>query len=215
MRRAKAAELLSFAAEGFEKLKSAQSLDGERSELAALYVFGPAVEAPESAVLLDVAVALDLPSDHVPWRCVPPAWRTAAEYLRLDRRPVGLAWRSARIAVANHVIRRPLRFWTAGEGVDENAIAAFAAGDCDQLRAAEPAAGLFAERLAGELAVSLAHLRETEARYYDHGWRREHKGGGFYPEHALHDAVSGYLDLLAATQVSESLDADVAAGDVR
>jgi hypothetical protein len=42
-------------------------------------------------------------------------------------------------------------------------------------------------RFARELALSLAHLRETEARYYDHDWRREHKGDGYYPEHTLHD----------------------------
>lgn len=105
--------------------------------------------------------------------------------------------------------------WTATEGADENAMTSFAAGDCDRLRAVEPAAGVVAERLAGELVVSLAHLRETEARYYDHGWRREHKGGGFYPGQALHDAVSGYLDLLAATQSSGLLTADDAGGGVQ
>ena len=213
MRRAKAAELLRLAAGGFEKLKFVQTLEGDRTELAALYAFGPGLDTPEGADLLDIAVALDLPPDQAPWRCAPLAWRTAAEYLRLDRRAVRLAWRSARIEVANHRIRRPLRFWSAAQGTDENAIAAFAVGNHDQLRAAEPPPALRAERLTEELAVSLAHLRETEARYYDRDWRREHKGDGYHPEHALHDAVSGYLDLLAATQESGPLPvADAANG---
>jgi hypothetical protein len=40
----------------------------------------------------------------------------------------------------------------------------------------------------------------SHLRYWDHEWRREHKGLGRYPENELWEAVAGYLDLLDASQ---------------
>lgn len=51
------------------------------------------------------------------------------------------------------------------------------------------------EHLAEELAGALARLRAAHSCYWDHDWRRDHRGFGRYPEHYLREAVEGYLDL--------------------
>ena len=50
---------------------------------------------------------------------------------------------------------------------------------------------------------ALAHLREVRDRYWDHDWRREHRGYGRYPENELWEAVQGYLDLADAARSSK------------
>lgn len=51
-----------------------------------------------------------------------------------------------------------------------------------------------------ELAAALSYLRAVHASYWDHDWRREHRGSGRYPEHHLWEAVQGYLDLYDAAE---------------
>jgi hypothetical protein len=93
--------------------------------------------------------------------------------------------------------RRPVR-----ATVDENsrqALQALGHGSCDSIRLPAPPPDEALEQLAAELAASLADLRAVEANYWDQDWRREHRGGGIYPESHLWNAVHGYLDLLSAT----------------
>jgi hypothetical protein len=59
------------------------------------------------------------------------------------------------------------------------------------------------EQLAAELAAALARLRAVHACYWDHDWRREHRGFGRYPEHHLWEAVQGYLDLRGAASSAD------------
>ena len=54
-----------------------------------------------------------------------------------------------------------------------------------------------------DLGTALAHLREVRDKYWDHDWRREHRGYGRCPENELWDAVEGYLDLLDASRSSD------------
>ena len=65
----------------------------------------------------------------------------------------------------------------------------------------EPADGRL--QLREDLGAALAHLREVRDKYWDHDWRREHRGYGRYPENELWDAVEGYLDLLDASRCSD------------
>lgn len=37
--------------------------------------------------------------------------------------------------------------------------------------------------------AALAHLREVRDKYWDHDWRREHRGYGRYPENDLWEAA--------------------------
>ena len=74
----------------------------------------------------------------------------------------------------NHYIRDLVVIWSVDDGPDERALAA------------------------------LAHLREVRDKYWEYGWRREHRGYGRYPENELWDAVEGYLDLLDASWSSDT-----------
>ena len=59
------------------------------------------------------------------------------------------------------------------------------------------------EHLAEELATALSRLRAVHASYWDHDWRREHRGFGRYPEHHLWEAVHSYLDLYDAAESAD------------
>ena len=63
-----------------------------------------------------------------------------------------------------------------------------------------PASGAVRLHLREGLSAALSHLREVRDKYWDHGWRRERRGYGRYPENELWDAVEGYLDLLDASR---------------
>jgi len=52
---------------------------------------------------------------------------------------------------------------------------------------------------------ALGHLRSVRDSYRDYDWRRENRGGGRYPEHALWEATEGYLDPLDATEEPEDM----------
>ena len=55
-------------------------------------------------------------------------------------------------------------------------------------------------QLREDMDAALAHLREVRDRYWDHDWRRAHRGYGRYPENELWDAVEGFLDLIGASR---------------
>ena len=93
--------------------------------------------------------------------------------------------------------------WSVNDGPDERALTALEARDFGSLKRLipEPADGRL--QLREDLGAALAHLREVRDKYWDHGWRREHRGYGRYPENELWDAVEGYLDLLDAASSSD------------
>ena len=170
-----------------------------RPVLCSAYVFGELLPdgVPEVEVV-QVAFVLDLPAEQLTWCAEPPECGWLVELLELGKAPVLWYWRPSAWPVANHVIRRPLRFWSAAAGIDEQALDALASGQAETLRPPErPAAGQ--AQLTVELAASLAHLRHTEAGYWERDWRAAHRGAGTYPEQHLWNAVHGYLDLLTAT----------------
>jgi hypothetical protein len=87
-----------------------------------------------------------------------------------------------------------VRFWSQ-EGPDEAVLQALAERRFDDLARLAPSPQAEREQLAEELAAALSRLRTVHASYWDHDWRREHRGFGRYPEHHLWEAVQGYLDL--------------------
>jgi hypothetical protein len=101
--------------------------------------------------------------------------------------------------VPNHHIRGPVRFWSR-EGPDEAVLQALAERRFDDLARLAPSSQAEWEQLAEELAAALTRLRAVHSSYWDHDWRREHRGLGRYPEHYLWEAVQGYLDLYDAAE---------------
>jgi hypothetical protein len=88
-------------------------------------------------------------------------------------------------------------------GPDEQALAALEARDSGSLNRVVPEPTAERLQLRDDPDAALAHLREVRDKYWDHDWRREHRGHGRYPENELRDAVEGFLDLLDASRASK------------
>ncbi|PPK70880.1 hypothetical protein V5P93_002741 [Actinokineospora auranticolor] len=162
--------------------------------VAELWVAGPVLSGPVEVETLIVALTVDV--EEVPWRTEPAGARHWAAAARLPHAPVEVFWRSTRVPVWNHVLHRPARVWSADDGVDERVIDRIAEGDAESVRAAAPSEAETRERLAADLAVSLAGLRDRTADYQRKRWRP----GKLEPvADALWQASDGYLDLLRAT----------------
>jgi hypothetical protein len=112
-------------------------------------------------------------------------------------------WRSHLDPIWNHYIRGPVRIWSVDGGPDEQALAALEARDFGSLKWLIPESADERLQLREDLSAALAHLRKVRGKYWEHDWRREHRGYGRYPENELWDAVEGYLDLLDASHSSD------------
>jgi hypothetical protein len=159
-------------------------------------LLGPST-APETST---VVLVLDLPAEQLPWLALDPDAEAVGEALRLGKRPLQWCYRPLTWPVWSHQHRRLARFWTASEGVDHGAIDALRASTLDQVPIVEPAGADLAHQLRIELEVSRRHLRSVLDRYWDHQWRREHKGGGASPEDHLWRAATAVQDIEGALQ---------------
>jgi hypothetical protein len=99
--------------------------------------------------------------------------------------------------VAHKVGAQPCATWSQ-EGPDEAVLRALAERRLGDIARLAPSPHAEREQLAEELGAALNRLRAVHACYWDHDWRREHRGFGRYPEHHLWEAVQGYLDLYDA-----------------
>jgi hypothetical protein len=159
---------------------------------------------PEDPFLLEAYVFGDVlgGAEEVPWEFSPHGTAWLAERLRLDKGGFAYWWRSHLSPVPNHRISAPVRFWSQ-EGPDEAVLQALVDRRFDDLPRLAPSPQAQREYLAEDLAAALSHLRAVHASYWDHDWRREHRGFGRYPEHHLWEAVQGYLDLYDATESAD------------
>jgi hypothetical protein len=99
-----------------------------------------------------------------------------------------------------HQHRRLARYWSAGAGLDDSVIDALRTRRLDGLEVVEPTADELARQLLAELPVSRRHLRTVVERYWDEGWRREHKGCDESPEDHLWRAAA------AVSEMQDALD---------
>lgn len=180
-----------------DRCQQASGLWDDEPLLVGAYAFGAVLDDPADLAVVQVAFVLDLPADELTWCAQPQSCAGLPALLEIDKTPVEWYWRPALWLVSNHLIDRPLRIWSL-DGPDTTALDALEHGDAEPLRLPAPTAADARAQLAVELAASLAHLRRTEAGYWERDWRRAHRGSGIYPENHLWDAVHGYLDLLTA-----------------
>lgn len=144
---------------------------------------------------VDLALVLDLPASAVPWLTAPPAAEHWLRMTRLAKNPVRIWWRSAGAPLWNHRIVRPLLVWEQPTGLIEEALIPLREGRGAASSSPAPTPDQLAQRVADELAVSLAALQRCTAAYAE---------GQFTPTKlgptadALWRASEGYLDLLAA-----------------
>src|SRR6266568_240954 len=191
MRHRRAVEKLRILAETCERVKNFW-FDTEPF-LKAVYAFGEVIDGADPLEAVQVAVAINLSPEEVPWESSPDGTDWLANELRLSKGGFMYFWRSYLDPIWNHYIRGPVRIWSVDDGPDERAFTALEARDLGSLQ----------RQLREDLGAALAHLREVRDKYWDHDWRREHRGYGRYPENELWDAVEGYLDLLDASQSSD------------
>lgn len=145
-----------------------------------------------------VVLVLDLPVEELPWLALHPAGEWIGEQLRLGKRPLQWCYRPVAWPVWNHEHRRLARFWSAADGVDPTGIDALRARRLDRLEVVEPSADALSEQLRVELAASRGHLAAILGNYWDHDWRRDHKGYDTSPEDHLWRAATAVTGIWAA-----------------
>lgn len=201
MRHRRAVEKLRILAETCERVKLFW-FDTEPF-LKAVYAFGEVLDGADPLDDVQVAVAINLPPEEVPWESTPEGADWLADELRLSKGGFLYFWRSYLDPAWNHYIRGPVRVWSVDGGPDEQALAALEARDFGSLNRLVPDPVDERLQIRDDLDAALAHLREVRDRYWDHDWRREHRGYGRYPENELWEAVEGFLDLLDASRANK------------
>ncbi len=145
-----------------------------------------------------VVLVLDLPSDELPWLAIHPAGEWIGDQLRLGKRPLQWCYRPLASPVWNHEHRRLARFWSTAGGLDNTVIDALRSRRLDHLALIEPTVDELADQLRAELALARRHLRAMLDSYWDHDWRRHHKGYDAQPEDHLWRAATAVTDIWAA-----------------
>ncbi|MEZ0165674.1 hypothetical protein AB2L27_13005 [Kineococcus sp. LSe6-4] len=153
-------------------------------------LLGPRRDDLPDADAVQVALVTNAAEEDSAAGTRPPAgghWLAASG---LETRPVVLWFRSAQAPVWNHVVDRPVRFWTEHDGLDHDVLVQLRAGDGAALRPAAPAPGELVERLGRELRVSREALRRSAVEYDDKRWS---PGSPAKRGDVLADAALGYL----------------------
>jgi hypothetical protein len=161
-----------------------------------LWALGDILGVPRELEVINVALAVDLPVDDVPWLSEPPGAEHWANFTRMAKNPILPLWRSAHAPIWNHHISRPALIWSAAGGAQEETLAAIREGNGGQVRIAAPTADALRERLDDELAVSLRAMRHQTRAYEERRW----SPGKLTPvSDALWRVTDGYLDILDAS----------------
>jgi hypothetical protein len=164
-----------------------------------LWVTGELLTTVDTLEAGSVVVGLDVPREELPWLAIHPAGEWAGSILRLGKRPMRWCYRSVAGPMWNHEHRRVARFWSADAGLDAGVIELLRTRQVDRLAVVSPTPTELRTLIEDELALSRRHLRTVLEQFWDHGWRRAHKGDEERPEDHLWraaEAVSTMLDAL-------------------
>jgi hypothetical protein len=80
--------------------------------LKAVYAFGEVLAGADPLDAVQVAVAINLPPEEVPWESTPEGTDWLADELRLSKGGFLYFWRSYLDPAWNHYIRGPVRVWS-------------------------------------------------------------------------------------------------------
>jgi hypothetical protein len=170
-------------------------VDERHPYVVAAYAFGQVLELPEALDGTEVAFVVDATVDELPWGVEPPGMQWFVHQARIDRHPIRWFARPRDLPVGDHRIVRPVRLWDADGGIDERTFDALRSRDVEAVRLPAPPREELAAAQVRHLTVTRAALDEVVDRFWDRDWRREHSGGGRYPEHTLWDLAWGVRDL--------------------
>lgn len=146
-----------------------------------------------------VVLRLGLPVRELPWLAAHPAGEWIGDQLRLGKRPMLWTYRPTEWPAWNCRARRVVRFWSAANGTDADAVDALR--QRSHVHVDEPGHEEFAAQLTMELELAMRHLRATVDRYWDRDWRDENRGYTT-PEDQLWRAAAAISELDAALNSS-------------
>ncbi|WP_432561299.1 DUF7711 family protein [Kineococcus sp. SYSU DK003] len=158
-------------------------------------LLGPRRDSLDDLGSVRVALVTSAPEEDCALFTRPPAaghWLTASG---LEKKPVQLFFRSAHAPVWNHLVERPVQFWSHEDGPEHDVLVQLRAGEGDALRPPAPTAAELRARLDRELAVSLGALARTARDYDEKRWA---PGSPKKRGDALCDAALGLVDLQEA-----------------
>ena len=135
-----------------------------------LWVAGALLESVDELDHGSVVLMIDLPTDDLPWLAVHPTAEWIGEQLRLGKRPLSWSYRPTAWPAWTYRDQRVARFWSAIDGLDQDAIEALRTGRTPEV--IEPGRDDLIGQLGVELGVAKTHLRSILHDYWDHDWRR-------------------------------------------
>lgn len=160
-----------------------------------LWVTGTLLDPVDELEHGSVVLMIDLPPDELPWLAVHPAAEWIGDQLRLGKRPFGWSYRPIAWPPWTYRDRRVARFWSAGNGTDEELIEALRAQR--PATVVEPIQAQLVEQLGIELPAAKAHLRSILNGYWDNDWRRANRHDTS-PEDQLWRAATAVTEIEAA-----------------
>lgn len=166
-----------------------------------LWVTGTLLDPVDELEHGSVVLMIDLPPDELPWLAFHPAAEWIGDQLRLGKRPLWWSYRPTAWPPWTYRDRRVARFWSAGNGTDEELIEALFTQR--PVTVVEPARDQLLEQLGIELPVAKAHLRSILDRYWDHDWRRANRHDTT-PEDQLWRAATAVTEIEAAIDEQSS-----------
>ncbi|MDY7099929.1 MAG: hypothetical protein S0880_01960 [Actinomycetota bacterium] len=175
--------------------------------LASMWATGELLGPASELEVGEVVLVIEAPPEEMPWLALHPAGEWVGHVLRLGKRPLLWRYRPLVWPVWSVRDRRLARFWSTGEGIDDDAITALREVRPDgPPLVTTPSERELIDQLREERRVSAAHLRRVLEHYWDRDWRRDHKGYEESPEDHLWragQAVTEIDDALAALGVAD------------
>jgi hypothetical protein len=165
-----------------------------------LLIGGALLEKGEGIDAGDVILALDVPTDELPWLALHPAGEWIGSQLRLGKIPFRWCYRPLLWPAWNARYRRVVRFWSAKDGLDNHVIQALRQRHLAELKVVEPTTVDLVEQLQVELDASRRYLRLVLDGCRQGSWRREHRGPDGTPEDHLWRAAQ------AVREIEDALD---------
>jgi hypothetical protein len=162
-----------------------------------LWVAGCLLDGPDGLETTDVILMLDEPADDLPWMALHASGEWIGEQLRLTKLPIMWVYRPTVYPAWNARYSQVLRFWSARSGPDHEGIDTLRQRRFDLLRVVEATPAQMADQLEVELEGCRRHLHQVLDHYWDHDWRREHKGFGVHPEDHLWRAAEAVHEIEA------------------